>query len=296
MGARRYLIVAADDFGVGPETTRGILDLAAEGLVTGAVLLVTSPHAGDAVRAWERAGRVPELGWHPCLTLDRPVLPPGAVPSLVAADGTFRPLSSLVGALLLGRVRAVEVEAELRAQLRRFIELTGRPPRSVNAHHHLHVFGGVARPLLAALGEIVPRPYLRRVREPWPLLARVPGAPGKRALLSLFGRVAARRQERLGFPGNDWLAGLTGPARAEDTEFFTRWLRHVPGRVVELVCHPGHADATLPGRDGQVQSRPRELHLLRQPGFRAACARAGFALVPPSALGSLRGPEHADAA
>jgi predicted glycoside hydrolase/deacetylase ChbG (UPF0249 family) len=296
LGARRYLIVTADDFGIGPETTRGILDLAAEGLVTGAVLLVTSPHAGTAVSAWERVGRVPELGWHPCLTLDRPVLPPSMVPSLVAADGTFRPSGSLVRALLLGRVRAAEVEAELRAQLRRFLELTGQPPGFVNAHHHLHVFGGIARPLLGVLSAVASRPYVRRVREPWPLLARVRGARGKRALLSLLGRAAARRQGRLGFPGNDWLAGLTAPARAGDTEFFTRWLRHVPGRVVELVCHPGHIDATLPGRDGQVESRPRELHLLRQPGFRAACARAGFTLVPPSALGALRGAEHADAA
>ena len=35
-----------------------------------------------------------QLGWHPCLTLDRPVLPRARVPSLVD-DGRFRPLGRL---------------------------------------------------------------------------------------------------------------------------------------------------------------------------------------------------------
>ena len=76
--AVRYLVVTADDFGIGPATSRGILDLAAEGLVTCTVLLVNSPYAAEAVDAWKATGRRLELGWHPCLTLDPPVAPPQA--------------------------------------------------------------------------------------------------------------------------------------------------------------------------------------------------------------------------
>jgi len=47
----RYLTVVADDFGIGPATSRGILDLAAKNLVTGTVLIVNSPYAEEAVRA-----------------------------------------------------------------------------------------------------------------------------------------------------------------------------------------------------------------------------------------------------
>ena len=74
--SQRFLVVTADDFGIGPATTHGILELALQGRVTATVLLVNSPHAEAAVRAWRQAGCVPELGWHPCLTLDRPVRPP----------------------------------------------------------------------------------------------------------------------------------------------------------------------------------------------------------------------------
>src|SRR5947208_10841292 len=85
----RYLLVTADDFGIGPETSRGILELAARGVVTSTVLLVNSPHALDAVAAWRKAGCPLELGWHPCLTIDAPILPPDQVPTLVGPDGRF---------------------------------------------------------------------------------------------------------------------------------------------------------------------------------------------------------------
>jgi predicted glycoside hydrolase/deacetylase ChbG (UPF0249 family) len=291
----------ADDYGIGPETSRGILDLARRGAVTGTVLLVNSPHAEADVAAWRRASSRPELGWHPCLTLDAPLLPPGRVPSLVAPDGRFWPLGPFLKRLLLRRVRPEEIADELRAQLRRFHDLVGAPPGVVNAHHHVQVFPPVGTILEVLLAAQRPLPYVRRVREPWRLLATVPGARGKRAFLSSLGGWAARRLARAGFPGGDWHVGITDPPCVADPDFFARWLRHVPGRVVELCCHPGLHDTTLLGRDcaardGQMRRRVREHELLGQPGFLDACRRAGFALVAPAALRGPRREGDADAA
>ena len=41
-GIRRRLVVIADDYGIGPDTSAGILELARKGIVTGSVLLVNS--------------------------------------------------------------------------------------------------------------------------------------------------------------------------------------------------------------------------------------------------------------
>src|SRR5262245_54002734 len=65
MDANRELLVVADDFGIGPETDRGILDCAAAGVITGTVLLVNSPHAEAAVERWRTQGKPLALGWHP---------------------------------------------------------------------------------------------------------------------------------------------------------------------------------------------------------------------------------------
>jgi predicted glycoside hydrolase/deacetylase ChbG (UPF0249 family) len=289
MNLSRDLLVIADDFGIGPATSQAILDLAGRGLVTGTVLLVNSPYAEDAVRAWRRAGTPVELGWHPCLTLDRPVAPVDRVRSLVRGDGAFLPLAAWIAALLRREVRADEIAVELTAQYHRFRDLVGWPPTFVSTHHHVQIFppvGAVLRPLLM---DQRPRPYVRRIVEPWSTLVRVPGARGKRVVLATLGRADARRWKQAGFPGNDALAGIADPRCVADPRFLRRWLLRTPGRVVELTCHPGYLDMTLLGRDataddGLLQRRTHELLLLQQPDFRETCRRAGFRLTAPSAL------------
>ena len=299
MDASRTLVVIADDFGIGPEISRGILELAAEGVVTGTVLMVNSPYAEEAVRACRSADVPLEVGWHPVLTQDPPVAPADQVPSLLGPDGCLWPLGRFLTRLYLYRLRAAEIEIELRAQYRRFVELVGRPPTLVNSHQHVSLFPPVGDILNDVLADVRPTPYLRRVREPWTMLARVPGARVKRAVLNWQGRRLTRKQKRLGFPGADWLAGITDPPFVKDPEFFRRWLTRLPGRVIELTCHPGYHDPTLIGRDCQgddqyLERRVDELHLLRQPSFAEACREAGFVpRTPASLLEDNRGLYHA---
>ena len=96
MVGKRYLLVNADDFGIGPATSQGILDLALQGRITSAVLMVNSPFAEHDVRAWEKAGKPMELGWHPCLTMDPPIMPAAHVSSLVGTDGCLWPLDQFI--------------------------------------------------------------------------------------------------------------------------------------------------------------------------------------------------------
>ncbi len=286
-GQSRALLVVADDFGIGPPTTAGILHLARKGVVTASVMLVNSPYAEDAVAAWRREGRPMDLGWHPNLTLDAPILPAAQVPSLVDADGKFWPLPRFLRRWLLGRMDPCHIAAEFRAQLDRYRELVGEPPALVNAHQHIILFPPLGPIILDVLAQQRCFPYIRRVREPWGLLARVRGARIKRLLLSTLGRRQSRRQAAGGFPGNDWLAGVTDPPWVRDPRFHQRWFTHVPGQAVELVCHPGFADETLLGRDcvagdGLMQWRVDELTLLDRPEFRAEAADAGFRLLSPT--------------
>ena len=301
MRARRALVVIADDFGMGPATSQGILDLAGRGVVTGSVLMVNSPHAEAAVRAWRQAGCPMELGWHPSLTSDGPMLPPERVPSLVRPDGAFHPLGQFMKWLWLGRIEAEEIHAELRAQHARFRELIGHPPTVVNSHQHVSLFGSVGPILLDVLADQRPLPYVRCVREPWRMLWNIRGARIKRAFLSRYGKPAGRRQQAQGFPGNDWLAGITDPPWVTDPQFFVRWLSRIPGDVVELACHPGYHDPTLIGRDctsddGLLQRRVDELKLLSEPSFIEACRAAGFERVSPAELVGFHGARISHAA
>jgi predicted glycoside hydrolase/deacetylase ChbG (UPF0249 family) len=208
---------------------------------------------------------------------------------LVTADGRFPALGTVARRSLLRQLRPAELVAELAAQYQRFVELVGHGPTVVNSHHHVQVF-----PLIGgALGEVLCRarvlPYVRRIQESSRTLIRVPGARGKRLFLSVLGRLESRRQARLGLPGNDWLTGITDPPYVHDPEFLLRWLKSVPGNVVELTCHPGHLDQTLVGRDcspgdGQQQRRVQEFQLLQQQVFLDTCREVGLSLIAPAEL------------
>jgi predicted glycoside hydrolase/deacetylase ChbG (UPF0249 family) len=296
-GTQRQLVVIADDYGIGPQTSAGILELAQRGVITGSVLLVNSPHAPAEVIKWHKAGQPMELGWHPNLTLDAPIVPPERVPSLVDGQGKFWSLGTFMKKLFFGRIKAEDIAFEFRAQLKRYHDLVGKLPRLVNSHQHISIFAPVGHILLQVLHRVRPRTYVRRVREPWSLIWRIKGARAKRAFLNFHGRPMSRYQHKLGFPGNDWLGGITNPRWVKQPRFFEEWLVALPGQIVEMSCHPGYPDETLLGRDcetkdGMMQRRIDELELLRRPEFLEAVARAGFELVSPARL-SRSGVAHA---
>jgi chitin disaccharide deacetylase len=281
----RTLLITADDFGIGPETSRGILDLAARGIVTSTVLLVNSPYAEWAVRTWHALGRPIELGWHPCLTLDRPLLPPEQVPSLVTADGRFQSLGSLLKKVVRGQLVAAEVDAELRAQLMQFVRWVGHPPTNVNGHHHIHIFPPIRDVLLRMLCELPYRPFVRRVGESWWTLLSVRGARVKRFVLDRVGRRSTQVQSELGFPGGEQLIGITDPQFVRDERFLQRWVRRASGEFVELTCHPGFRDTTLLGRDatetdGHLERRVNEWDRLRDERFLKMVQQQGWQLIP----------------
>src|SRR5258708_1634160 len=83
-----------------------------------------------------------------------------------------------------------------------------------------------------------------------------------------------------------WLAGVQDPPCVRARAYFRRWLSAVPGRVVELCCHPGRLDTTLIGRDCRsaddplLHRRVDEMRLLSDPDFAAAVREAGFTPTP----------------
>ena len=183
-----------------------------------------------------------------------------------------------------GYVRDAELFAELSAQYRRYVDLVGTVPLNVNGHHHVHIFGPVRRALLELMQHQYPRPYLRRVQEPWRTLWSVPGIRLKRWLLSSMGSRSAFEQAQAGYLGADWLLGITDPSYVEASDFFVRWLTRAPGDVVELMCHPGHDDVTLLGRDatptnGQRERRVHEWYRMLSAGYLEAVKANGFEMV-----------------
>lgn len=178
-----------------------------------------------------------------------------------------------------GLLVEAEIEAELAAQYHRFIDLVGYAPPIINGHHHVHLFGVVQHALFKVFRQQRPKPYLRRVCETWHTLFHVSGARCKRFYLNQLGQVAKRTQVAAGYPGADCLIGISNPGQVHSSHCFARWMKAAQGELVELMCHPGFADDTLPGRGESSTSRILELQQLLTPGFKEALTLSGFQLV-----------------
>ncbi len=244
----KLLIVNADDFGRTPGINAGIFEAHARGVVTSATLMVGFPAAVAAARelpAYPQLG----VGLHVALAGGRPILPPASVPGLVDGEGRLARYPDD-----LGEVDPAEVLAEVRAQLERFRELTGRQPTHLDSHHHSHRLPAVCEALVTVAGEAGGVPVRNAGPEVAERLKAAAVATPDAFVESFFGAGARWRT----------LAEILG--------------RVGPG-VTEIMCHPAQVDDQLRQGSTYAEERQAELEALTRPEARRILEAAGVRLV-----------------
>lgn len=271
------LIVNADDFGLCERINAGIVRAHEAGIVTAASLTAVG-RAFEAAVAQSRRLPALDLGVHLTLVAERPLLPGGS--SLTGADGRFAAgAGAFLGRWLAGGIRRADVRAELAAQIERVLD-RGIRVTHLDSHQHLHALPGVLDIVL----ELAGRYHIPFVRAPVEVVA------GHRALA---GR-GIRRWIEAGALRVFWTAArLAGPGRPHrppplflgfldggrlDSGRLARLIAALrPGRVYELMCHPGFASLE-PDIRGWGYGHETELAALTDPAVRAALAARGVRL------------------
>ncbi|MDP9245176.1 MAG: ChbG/HpnK family deacetylase [Chloroflexota bacterium] len=252
------VIVGADDLGLSPGVTEGILEAHRDGVVRSASLLVTFPSSAEAAEL-ARAHRRLEVGLHLDLVGGRPVSDPSRVSSLIDTDGRFHRLPQFTARLLSGRIRLGELATEIRAQAA-LARQWGIEPRAWDSHRHTHLLPGASR-VVAHVARQEGVRYLRRARPP-----RV-AAPAKAQLLGVASMAAAFVQR--GVPGNDWFIDLTALPKRPEPATVALYAAY-PG-VGEIVGHPGRPDDALRATgDALTLRRFDDLAILTDPLLRSA--------------------------
>ena len=274
----RQLVVNADDLGLTVGVNDGIFDAHDLGILTSASLFASAPATADAIR---RLRSHPSLGVgiHLALVDGMPTLPAAEVPSLVAADGRFRPSwKPFIVDALRRRISTADVERELTAQIERVVGM-GITPTHLDAHKHVHgyppVFAIVAR-LAVRFGipvvripyeRTVGRPFRRRQQQAWLNAAMWPWARRNVRTAASLGLRTPRLAGRID----------TGSLNADR---LSELLRATGPGVTELMVHPGYLDEALK-RTGTrlLESRAQELELLCTMKTRALVAGEHIELV-----------------
>ena len=222
----KYLIINADDFGYGHGVNRGIVELHDQGIVTSAGLMVNTPGTAEAVR----------------LAADRPQLSLG-----LHANFTNE------GMRLVDFDDPAICRDELRQQLGRFVELTGKRPTHLDGHQHVH--------------------RRRSCQASFVELAEEHGLPLRDRPPVIF---------KGGFYGQ-WEAGVSRRSRVSFEALASILSSELTQGIYELAVHPGYRDAAA--QYGYQWEREWELETLADPRVRGLLAALGIRLIGYHQLG-----------
>jgi hopanoid biosynthesis associated protein HpnK len=277
----RRLIVNADDFGLTSGVNRGILQAHEHGIVTSATLMACGTKFQEAVDSAARSPRL-SVGCHVLLVDASPVLDFQQVSTLATANSgapKFRDsLISFAGLALGGRLDEDQIEAEIKAQIRK-LQAAGIHVSHLDSHKHTHVFPAVFRPMLRAAKTC----GVSAVRNPFePLLFAGTRNWKRRFQLGILRSFATTFRKALKESGVVTPHGCIGIVATGGLtqQTFRQLIGNLPEGTWEFVTHPGYNDAELDGIKTRLRhSRENELAILTSPHAKELLQREEIELI-----------------
>jgi hopanoid biosynthesis associated protein HpnK len=277
----KQLILNADDFGLTLGVNDGIIRAHTEGILTSATLMANGPsfeHAVELARATPSLG----VGCHLVLVGGKPVSPAHEVPSLVDSRGRMPDsLAAFAARVSAGRVRAADIERELRAQIEK-IKRAGISPTHFDTHKHTHVLPRVFN----VIGRLAHEFGILRVRKPFERLRRswsLGGAKPKQLLAASAVRAVTLNFYALlkkhGLHSPEHFLGLASTGGL-DAATLRRLIDTLPEGQTEIMLHPGICDADLAQTGSRLQrERETEMNALLDPAVKKAVMDCGVQLI-----------------
>jgi hopanoid biosynthesis associated protein HpnK len=243
-GAMIKVIVNADDFGLSGGVNEGIIRAHREGILTSATLMANMPGFDQAV-ALARANPGLGVGVHLNIVRGRPVLPPERIPSVLRRDGRlYGSVYKIIPAVLAGRLKLAEVEAEWRAQIDK-AAAAGIAVTHLDSEKHMHAF----RPFFRIALKLAVERGIRAVRlMDERCLSRSPAQLAKAVFIGASCRSMRKAVRNRGIMTVDRFYGICHSGRMT-AERLRRVLERVGEGVSEIMVHPGLMTDELRARE-----------------------------------------------
>jgi chitin disaccharide deacetylase len=238
----------ADDFGLSPSVSSAILELALKERLSGVGCMVIFPDWLEFSHGLRDMPPSVQKGLHLTLT-DFPL------------SGKEMPAvrSRIVGSLT-NQSDGPWLQSACDWQLERFIEAFGAEPDFIDGHQHVHLLPQVRNWIIARFSNSSRRPWVRGTPQ---LAGDNITAVYKSALLRLVGRGHSKTLRDAGFCVAGPLLGFYDwkKGKQDYAAYVSQWLAQAADGAV-IMCHPGHVDDILLGRDSLTDARQREFEHL----------------------------------
>jgi predicted glycoside hydrolase/deacetylase ChbG (UPF0249 family) len=275
----RRIWLCADDYGAAPGVSAAIRELISRGRINATSIMVAAPHFNSeeaaALRKLNAREKRAALGLH--VTLTGPLQPLSENFSPLR-HGRFLPLNAMLRLASARRLQPGPLADEIAAQLRRFVDVFGRPPDFLDGHQHIQLFPQVRDAFLRVVAERAPTAWVRqcgRARRGRRLRDH------KALVLDILSLGFRRKAKKLGIAVNPAFAGSYAfKARANYARLFPRFLSGLPDGGL-VMCHPGVVDIELKGLDSLTSLREQEFAFFSSDAFLKVLAEHNVALARP---------------
>jgi predicted glycoside hydrolase/deacetylase ChbG (UPF0249 family) len=267
------VVLCADDYGLSPGVSEGIIRLIEAGRLTATSAMSVSPRwRTDAAALRPLADRA-DIGLHLTLTDQAPL---GPLPRL-APDGRLPPVGTLLRLAFTGQLDAAELAPEIDRQLDAFEEHFGAPPDHVDGHQHVHLLPTVRSLLTRTLRRRygTRMPYLRDCSDSAPRILRRGVAVPKALFISALSRSLPRTAATAGARVNASFRGIYDFAPDADLAALFQAFLWPAAAGTLIMAHPARPDSELAGLDSLVEPRYRELAFLSGEQFGDMLEAAG---------------------
>ncbi len=228
------LVINGDDLGYTRANSEGIFQAYDEGILRSTTALTNSKYFEEYAKAAEKEHPGLGVGVHMTLTLGKPLTENRTLTD--PATGEFYP----------GRKKIWEMDpdydeiyAEWKAQIERFIEVTGHLPTHLDSHHSVHDATPQAKKVSMRLAE----EYGLQLRR---------------------------------YGSYTFVSGFYGPTASPET--IIRLLEENKDHDIEIMCHPGWCDLELYRMSSYALDRVKELAALCDPELRKYIEENGIEL------------------
>ncbi|CAM3076731.1 ChbG/HpnK family deacetylase [Legionella anisa] len=260
INSSKTIILCADDFGLEPGVSEGILKLARKGRLSAVSCMVNMPGFipyAKELRNLKKSKPI-KVGLHFNLT-------EGYLAS-IPEKSCF----SLHELLIKTHMRSIKlslIAKEFLAQLDQFTEAMQQLPDFIDGHQHVHQFPVIRNVILDLYAQRL-KGHGTSIRSTWPSID-LPQSWFKAKILSLTGGKALLKQLiELGIPHNRYFSGIYDFAPATNyRELFRRWMSLTRENTL-IMCHPGESSNST---DPIAHARLKEFNYFLSDEFLKDC-------------------------
>jgi chitin disaccharide deacetylase len=267
----KRLIINSDDYGRTPDISRGIREAHLNGVVTSTTCMMNIPTTAEDVKVAVKETPRLGMGVHLVLTMGKPILKREAVSSIVDANGNHFKYDPFIANI--PNLKMEEVKAEWRAQIKAFIEASGRKPDHLDSHHHSSFF---SPELFRGMLELA-KEYDCPIRNP--IAYGDNPTAGMPSFADPMSEHAPRLMQEFNAHSTDSIFVNFYDDGATHEDLLDILSKLEDGLSYELMCHPGYVDDAFAKESVYNFQRERELKILTDPTVKQAIVSHGIELI-----------------